>query len=584
MPLARPIRQARDKAPWAVAFLAALVLTAGASPAAPLRGPLAVRVAGSGLCDVPVWMADGDQADGRFGTVAPAGDVNADGYDDVLVGAYNYDRPEADEGVVFLYLGGPGGLATVPAWIAESNQAGARLGDKLAGAGDVNGDGYDDVIVGAALYDSTYADAGAAFLYLGSPAGLQPEPAWVAIGDEQGEELGACAQAAGDVNGDGYADVIVGAWLADHGELNEGRAFVYFGSDSGLAAQPDWSGESDDLLAAYGYFCASAGDVNDDGYDDIVVGARRWSGNGLTEEGRVYVYHGSPAGPSLAADWTFDAGRERSEAGAFTISAGDVNGDGFDDLLVGAFRWDNPDLDEGKAMLFLGSAYGLASAPAWEVEGGLPRNNFGYHLDGAGDVNGDGFDDVVVSAPGVDPNDLEFHNAGEATLWLGSAGGLAPAPAWTLEGDQDEMKIEAVRGVGDVNGDGFGDVAVGALYRDGEFADAGRAWVFFGCPEGHAQVPPAMLAGVALGPAGGNPATRPAVWFSLTRPAFARLTAFDLSGRRVAILFEGEAPAGTHRVEWRGLAESGGPLPAGVYVVRLDAQGLTRRLKVGLLR
>jgi len=562
----------------------ALALAAGLAAAAPVAGPLATHVAGQGLCSVPVWMAFGDQADGRFGTVAPAGDVNGDGYDDVLVGAYNYDHPEVDEGVVFLYLGGPGGLASAPSWIAESNQPGAHLGDKLASAGDVNGDGYDDVVIGAALYDSSFTDAGAAFLYLGSAAGLQSEPAWMAIGDQVGAELGGCAQAAGDVNADGYDDVIVGAWLASHGELYEGRAFVYLGSDTGLAAQPGWEGEGDDVLSAYGYFCASAGDVNADGYDDIVVGARRWAGNGLVEEGRVFVYHGGPSGPSLAADWTCDAGREKSEAGGYTISAGDVNADGFDDLLVGVFRWENPDLDEGKAMLFLGSASGLAHVPVWEVEGGIPRNNFGYHLDGAGDVNGDGFDDVIVSAPGVDTNEFEFHNAGEATLWMGSADGLPAMPVWTLGGEQAEMRIEAVRGVGDVNGDGFDDVAVGSLYFDADSADAGRAWVFYGCSDGRTQVALGAPAGVVLAAAGPNPSARPAVEFSLTRPGFARLTAFDLSGRRVAVLFDGVAAAGAHRVRWSGVAPSGAPLPAGLYIVRLEAEGVALRLKVGLLR
>lgn len=586
MPRRSPARRTRGAAARLATTLSALALLLAmpAVFAGPPPGPLASHVAAPGLCSVPVWMVEGDQADCRFGTVAPAGDVNHDGYDDVLVGSYNYDRPEVDEGVVFLFLGGPGGLASAPAWIGEANQAGARLADKLSGAGDVDGDGYDDVVLGAAFYDSTFTDAGAAFLYRGSPSGLQGEPAWIAIGDQADEQFAACSQAAGDVNGDGYDDVIVGAWLADHGQVNEGRAFVYFGSDTGLADQPGWQGEGDDEGAAYGYFCASAGDVNADGYDDIVVGARRFGGNGLLEEGRVYVYHGGPSGPSLAADWIHDAGREKSEEGASTISAGDVNGDGFGDLLVGSFRWENPDLDEGRAMLFLGSASGLAHVPAWEVEGGIPRNNFGYHLDGAGDVNGDGFGDVIVSAPGVDTDNFENYNAGQVTLWMGSASGLPATPVWTLDGDQDYMALESVRGVGDVNGDGFADVAVGSLYRDGAFVDAGRAWVFYGCSDGRTAVPPGPVAGVALALAGTNPAIHPAVSFTLAEAGFARLSAFDLSGRRVATLFEGAASAGTHRVEWPALTESGEPLPAGVYVVQLDAQGITRRVKIGLLR
>jgi len=584
--MSRP-RPASIRRALAAATLAALVLVLWAAPAlaAALHPRPAALDAGPGLGTSPAWMADGDQTDCRFGTVAPAGDVNGDGYDDLLVGSYNYDRPEADEGVVFLYLGGPAGVATSPAWVGESNQAGARFGDKLSGAGDVNGDGYDDVVIGAGTYDSLQVDAGAVFLYLGSPAGLQAEPDWIAVGDQQDAQFGACVQAAGDVNGDGFADVIAGAWLYDHGQVNEGRAYVYFGSDSGLSALPGWVGESDVEAAVYGYFCASAGDVNDDGYDDIVVGARQFSGNGLMEEGRVYVYHGGPAGPSPEADWIYDSGRAKSEAGACTISAGDVNGDGFGDLLVGAYCWDGPDLDEGKAMLFLGSADGLAATPAWEVEGGVPRNRFGYQLDGAGDVNGDGFDDVIVSAPGVDTDGFENYNAGQATLYLGSAEGLSLTPAWTQDGDQDYMALEAVRGVGDVNGDGFDDVATGALYRDGAFVDGGRAWVFHGEPDPGTGVETDDPAGAALTVVGANPARAgTALSFCLTEPGHVRLAAYDLAGRRVAVLYEGHTAAGTHRIEWRGRRGDGSRLPPGLYLMRLESGPVTRSVKVELVR
>ncbi len=541
----------------------------------------AARGEGLGVCDVPVWMRSGDQSDGRFGTVAPAGDVNGDGYADVLIGAYNYDEGEPDEGVVYLFLGGPNGLATSPAWTAESNQAGARLGDKLSGAGDVNGDGYDDVIIGAAYFDSTHVDAGAAFLYTGSPSGLSVEPAWVAVGDQDDAQFGACVQAAGDVNDDGFADVIVGAWLYDHGELNEGRAYVYCGSDSGLADAPAWIGESDSPGAAYGYFCASAGDVNGDGFDDIVVGARRFSGNGLQEEGRVYVYYGSPAGPALEADWVRDAGREKSEFGAYTISAGDVDADGYDDLLVGAFRYDDPDLDEGMACLFRGSGSGLSMTPAWQVEGGIARNNFGYHLDGAGDVNGDGYDDVIVSAPGVDTYGFTYYNAGQVFVYEGEAGGLSTTPAWTQQGDQDYMSLEAVRGVGDVNGDGYDDVATGALYHDGAEVDAGRAWVFYGCAEGRTFVPRAETPAAGVRLAGASPFTGSTA-FRMSVPAGgpARLCIRDLLGRRVATLFTGRVEPGVLVVTWNGRSDRGESVPAGLYFATLDAGGVSLGTKV----
>jgi hypothetical protein len=563
-------------APLAAALLLALAVPTVAAP----------RGAGPGLRAAPVWTIEGTQADGRYGTVAPAGDVNGDGYADVLVGAYNEDHPEADEGVVRLHLGGFSGLSPTPAWLGECGQAGARLGDKLSGAGDVNGDGYDDVIVGAGLYDTPAGtDAGAAFLWLGSATGLQPAPAWNALGDQANAQFGACAQAAGDVNGDGYGDVIVGAWLCDHGETDEGRAFVYFGSDTGLAATPGWIGESNSTSAVFGYFCASAGDVNGDGYDDIVVGARRFSGNGLTNEGRVYVYLGSPAGPHATADWTYDGGVAKSEVGAYCISAGDVNGDGYDDLLVGAFRWDHPGTDAGKAMLFAGSASGLASSPAWTVEGAAAHDQFGYHLDSAGDVNHDGYDDVVVSASYADTYGGAFVDAGRASLFLGSPSGLSPAPAWTQEGDQAGMTLEVVRGVGDVNGDGYADVGTGALYHDGVLADAGEAWVFYGSPDDGAGVGSGDGATTRLAVTGPNPA-RPAtaLSFALARAGRARLAAYDVAGRRVATLFDGAATQGEHRVAWLGRGDDGAALAPGVYLARLETADGARSVKLLLLR
>ncbi|MBI5709823.1 MAG: FG-GAP repeat protein [Candidatus Eisenbacteria bacterium] len=533
-----------------------------------------------GICGIPAWTMDGDQTDCRFGTVAPAGDVNGDGYADFVVGAYDYDHPEVDEGMVFLYLGGSADLPPTLAWTAECDQAGAHFGDKLSGAGDVNGDGYDDVVIGAAFYSHGEAGEGAAFLYLGSPTGLSAEPAWMAEGNQAGASFGACAQAAGDVNGDGYADVILGAWLYDHGEADEGAAFVYLGSDSGLADTPAWTGESDSPGAVYGYFATTAGDVNGDGYDDIVVGARRFSGNGLSREGRVYVYHGSPTGPSPAPDWVHDGGQAGGEFGNSPAAAGDVNGDGYDDLIVNAFRYDHPEKDEGMAYLFLGSASGLASTPTWTAEGNQAYGYFGYHVDAAGDVNGDGYGDVIVTASDYDVNGLA--DAGRAVVYLGSATGLDPVPIWTQDGDQAGGGLgNAARGVGDVNGDGFSDVMTGALYRDGAWVDAGRAYLFYGCSNGRTDVPRDEDAGLRLEAAGPNPFTRTTeIAFSIPARGPARLTIHDLAGRTAAELVRETMAAGRHLATWNGRTRGGSPVAAGIYLARLETDRGVRSLKL----
>src|SRR3989338_8866950 len=130
-------------------------------------------------------------------------------------------------------------LATSPAWTAESDQAGAQFGISVATTGDVNGDGYSDVIVGAPYYDNGQTDEGRAFVYLGSSAGLALTPAWTAESDQASAYFGYSVSTAGDVNGDGYSDVIVGALYYDNGQANEGRAFVYLGSSAGLALRSE---------------------------------------------------------------------------------------------------------------------------------------------------------------------------------------------------------------------------------------------------------------------------------------------------------------------------------------------------------
>ncbi len=135
-------------------------------------------------------------------------------------------------------------LATSSTWTAESDQAEAQFGVSVGTAGDVNGDGYSDVIVGATYYDNGQTDEGRAFVYHGSSTGLDTSPNWTAESNQVSAYFGNSVGTAGDVNGDGYSDVIIGAYRYDNGQNNEGRAFVYHGSSTGLAATTAWTAES----------------------------------------------------------------------------------------------------------------------------------------------------------------------------------------------------------------------------------------------------------------------------------------------------------------------------------------------------
>jgi hypothetical protein len=185
---------------------------------------------------------ESDQVDAFLGwSVSGAGDVNGDGYADVIVGAYSYDAGKTNEGAAFVFLGGASGVAdgnpTTAAAQLESNQMDANLGWSVSGAGDVNGDGYADVIVGAYLYNAGSSDEGAAFVFLGSASGVadgNPSNAAAQLESDQATaNLGVSVSAAGDVNGDGYADVIVGAPYRNKGQSDEGVALVFLGNGDG---------------------------------------------------------------------------------------------------------------------------------------------------------------------------------------------------------------------------------------------------------------------------------------------------------------------------------------------------------------
>ncbi len=454
----------------------------------PISGGICIRIEDEGASypvtvdpwlGGPDWTAEGDQGDALFGwSVSGAGDVNGDGFDDVIVGARWFDNGQVDEGRAYLYLGSAGGPALAADWTAESNQAGAEFGIDVSRAGDVNGDGFDDVLVGASGFDNGQVDEGRAYLYLGSASGPLLVPNWTAESDQDDASFGNSVSAAGDVNGDGFDDMIIGAWEFDNGQVGEGRAYIFLGSASGPSLNPDWTAESNQSGAYLGGSVAGAGDVDADGFDDVIVGA--WGFNQAQyDEGRAFLYLGSVHGPSLAPDWTAESDQVEAYFGYSVSGAGDVNRDGFDDVIVGAYLFNHGEHDEGRAFLYLGSAGGLSLAPDWTAESDQIRAYFGVSVSGAGDVDGDGFDDVIVGANGFDNGE---HDEGGAFLYRGSAGGLSPAPDWTAESDQfNAFFALSVAGAGDVNGDGLGDMIVGAPDFDNDQTDEGRTFLYLPC-------------------------------------------------------------------------------------------------------
>ncbi len=423
------------------------------------------------LVTSPSWVAEGDQTGAHFGwSVSTAGDVNGDGYADVIVGAPNYDAGSYNLGRVYVYYGSATGLSLTPDWMVQGSQSDDFFGYSVASAGDVNGDGYEDVI----FYGSDLV-----WVHQGSETGLNPSPDWTASGSHPYDGFGSPLGGAGDVNGDGYDDVIVGEYLYSGGLNDQGRALVYHGSENGLSQNPDWTAEGGLANAWFGYSVATAGDVNGDGYGDVIVGAPQHKSGGLAV-GRAYVYHGSANGLEDAYAWMVEGDQDYAWFAYSVDTAGDVNGDGYADVIVGAHMYDGGQDNEGQVCVYHGSDAGLAPTPAWTAESDQVGAQMGLSLGPAGDVNGDGYADVVVGIPLYDDGELD---EGAAYVYLGASSGLGLAPAWTAEGDQGAVRFGlSVGTAGDVNGDGYDDLIVGAGYYDVTdtvvLTDAGRAYVY----------------------------------------------------------------------------------------------------------
>jgi uncharacterized repeat protein (TIGR01451 family) len=431
--------------------------------------------------------------------VSDAGDVNGDGYDDILIGANRHDVAVSDVGQTYLLLGGPATEWSMDMSLAvdadasfHGEGAGDRSGIAVSGAGDVDGDGYDDFLVGAPDNDAGGASSGQAYLIRGRPTVSWTTDVSLAladgsfIGEAAGDLAGRSVAGAGDVNADGYDDFLIGApFNAENGPdagqtyLILGRPTVSWTMDLALSDDADASllGENNNGLS--GWAVAAAGDVNADGYDDFLIGAPGKIGEGRLS--RAYLVLGRPTiswtmGMTLAAhaDATFVAEGTDQYCGWGLSGAGDVNRDGYDDLLVGCWGNDEGGTDAGQTYLILGRPTtgwtGLMSlgvhADASFV-GEAAADWSALAVSDAGDVNRDGYDDFLIGAYGNDePGESA---AGQTYLILGRAAAdwgmdldLADADASYWGETTADLSGNSVSGAGDVNRDGYDDFLVGA--------------------------------------------------------------------------------------------------------------------------
>lgn len=368
------------------------------------------------------------QDEGFGGSINSAGDVNADGFDDIIIGASYYNTYT---GRAYIYFGGMS-MDTIADLVMTGVSQNTSFGSSVSSAGDVNKDGYSDVIVGA---------SGNAYIFFGGAA-MNNSADITMTGETTNDLFGYSVSSAGDVNGDGYSDVFVGA---PYGYVSlTGRAYLFYGG-AAMDNVPDITLTGEAEFSYFGISVSSAGDVNGDGFSDVIAGANAF--NSLT--GSAYLFYGG-ASMNNVSDIVFLGEAESDYFGSSVSTAGDVNGDGYSDVIIGA---NGNSSFRGKAYIFFGGAI-MNNASDVVMTGEEDNYLFGVSVSSAGDVNGDGYSDVIVGAKGY------TSVPGWAYIFFG-ASAMNNLADVTISGEQINISFgKSVSSAGDINRDGYSDVIV----------------------------------------------------------------------------------------------------------------------------
>lgn len=427
---------------------------------------LCAPLAGQHVLHTFIGDLPGDNFSGRITSISGIGDVNQDGHADLAVGSSGADVNGINSGSTRIFSGKDGSILHD----FHGQSAGDRFGFSVNDAGDVNNDGFPDMIVGARRNGQNGMDAGSAWIFSGEwiaahtsgGTPLTPQVLHVFYGDQPGDLLGHVVSGLGDVDQDGFDDVLVGAPQLATMPIENGYARVYSGQSGNILAT--FSGES--AGDSFGYCAAGPGDITADGIPDILIGADRDSVSG-PESGSAWVYSGA----TMTLLHRFGGVAAGDRMGYALSFAGDVNNDGYRDLLVGSIFHESTGPRAGSAHVFSGewvTSTANGQTPATNeilyVWYGGPIDQLGSSVSGVGDVNNDGFDDVFV---GAHHEDLHGFDSGTGYLYSGRNG----AVLYSFHGNSDrEQHARAVSEAGDVNGDGIPDLLAGGADENDSMA------------------------------------------------------------------------------------------------------------------
>ncbi|MFC2137426.1 FG-GAP-like repeat-containing protein [Bacteroidota bacterium] len=385
-------------------------------------------------------------------SVSTAGDVNNDGIDDIIISGYNY----YDDNSAYIYLGGDGSIDNIADVVLPNTIDLGHYSKTVANAGDLNNDGFDDVIVAGKP-----TGPGRAVIFMGGNP-MDTIPDLVIKGDSLSDyHFGEVLSSAGDFNGDGYDDIVAGVPVNDDYSYS-GKVFIYYGG-SNMDSIADFTIKGYNV-GELGFSVSAAGDVNSDGYDDIIIGEKR--------KNNAYILFGSE-NPDSIFDITIVDSNYYSSLGYCVSKLGDVNNDGYDDVIVGAPESNFNGTNSGKVCIYYGSE-NMDSIADINFTGETAEDYFGSVIASAGDVNNDGFDDLLIGLPN---DDSLGYNAGVVYFYYG---GITkkdkPDLIFTDKNpDANDYYGYSVSGAGDVNNDGFDDIVISAPVNQ-----SGRAYLYYG--------------------------------------------------------------------------------------------------------
>lgn len=408
----------------------------------------------------PSWSTypDPDKGASFFGTtVRGIGDVNGDGFTDVLVGQPRYfnDGPNGEdntrEGRIILFYGNSSGLNQTAAWSYESDIALAQLGYFMAALGDVDNDGFDDVAVSSLRAVQGNSNAGSVYIFRGQAGVGLTSPAEILSPAPVANEFFGFRVRVGDYNCDGFEDIAVGSAFTNG---SSGRVWAYYGLNGTYLTPPQIlngpTGSNFGGALTSGPVRGTL--VGTNACDDLIVGAPSFDQPGFTNQGAVFLYDGSATGISTLSTQTFLGSMASATLGSSATNLGDIDNDGNPDFAFGA---PGQNSNQGTVVVVKGTGSGLD--PLVITVDGIPGSRFGTEVAG-GDINGDGFDDLVVTAP-------NFSNpeTNEGAVIVHQFNGTSFDRVQTLEGNVASGGFGfSIHSGFDLNGDSIDDLLIGA--------------------------------------------------------------------------------------------------------------------------